>query len=190
MRDIRDPLLKLLSSYPPFDDADQAQATRIKEFVLANADCFERSNLKGHITGSAWMVNSAGTHILLTHHKKLNLWLQLGGHSDGDQNPLQVALREAQEESGLTDLIPVSEDIFDVDVHPIPANKNEPAHDHHDIRFALRCTADQPLRMSDESQDLRWVAIAELEKFKREESILRMKKKWLARIKNPPRGEN
>ena len=185
MSDKRDSLLQLLSRYQPIDADDQAQAERIKNFVLAHVDCFDRSNQQGHITGSAWVVNSAGTQVLLTHHKKLNLWLQLGGHSDGDPNPLQVALREAQEESGLTGLAPFSEDIFDLDVHAIPGYKNDPSHYHHDIRFAFRCTAEQPLRLSDESHDLRWVEISKLEDLTQEESILRMKKKWLATIKNP-----
>lgn len=171
------------------DAFDQALAERIKKFVRANVDCFKRSNKEGHITGSAWLVNSAGTHVLLTHHKKLNLWLQLGGHSDGDPNPLSVALREAKEESGLRDLVPLSEEVFDVDVHRIPAYQNEPAHDHHDIRFALKNTAEEPLRLSHESHELRWVEISRLETLTQEESILRMKNKWLGTIKNPPRGE-
>ncbi len=139
----------------------------------------------GHITGSAWLVNSTGEQVLLTHHKKLDRWLQLGGHSDGDANTASVALREAQEESGLA-VSPgyakadqrLETDIFDVDVHEIPARKNEPAHYHFDIRFVVQSIGHQHYCVSDESHDLAWVNIAEIESFTQEASILRMQQKW------------
>ena len=75
--------------------------TRFMEFVRAEPRCFERDCWVGHVTGSAWIVNPARTHVLLTHHKKLGRWLQPGGHSDGHNVTLEVALKEAAEESGL-----------------------------------------------------------------------------------------
>src|SRR5215510_11521790 len=93
----------------------------LRQFVAANPNCFERSLQIGHVTGSAWIVDLDRTHALLTHHRKLNKWLQLGGHADGDPDILRVALREAREESNLDAIRPVSENIFDVDIHVIPA---------------------------------------------------------------------
>ena len=186
MVDPRNYLLQLLSRYQPMDEMDEAQAGRIKKFAIDHPDCFERSNKIGHITGSAWLVDPTETKVLLTHHKKLHRWLQLGGHSDGHPNPLHVALREAKEESGLTAIIPCSEEIFDVDVHLIPAYKSDPPHHHFDVRFALKNTTEQELNLSGESYELWWVDISNLEQVTREESILRMKQKWLARpIKKP-----
>ena len=69
---------------------------RFIKFIEQNPNCFERSN-KGHITGSAWIVNHDNSKVLLTHHRKLNLWLQLGGHADGEPDTKAVSLKEAQE---------------------------------------------------------------------------------------------
>ncbi len=151
---------------------------RVLEFVREHPDCFERSLAAGHVTGSAWIVDAARTHALLTHHAKLGLWLQPGGHCDGDSNVLRVALREAAEESGLTELAPLlGGAIFDVDAHEIPARKNEPAHVHYDIRYALRADRSRPLQISAESRDLRWVPLDEIAGLNTDESVLRMVRK-------------
>lgn len=181
-RDHRNHLLQLLSRYRPMDALDEAQAEKIRIFIEKNQDCFERTNQKGHITGSAWVMDASETKVLLTHHKKLNLWLQVGGHSDGNPNPLLVALREAKEESGLTELAPLSQEIFDVDVHRIPARDKEPAHDHHDIRFLVKNLREEQPTISEESHDLQWIPLDRLEEWTEEESILRMKKKWFLRL--------
>lgn len=151
---------------------------RMTGFVSAHADCFERSLSLGHVTGSAWLVNRRRTHVLLTHHRKLNKWLQLGGHADGDSDVLAVAMKEALEESGLPDIAPLSPDIFDLDIHEIPARKSEPAHFHYDVRFALRANASEQYVVSDESHDLAWIDIARIATVTSETSMLRMANKW------------
>lgn len=155
--------------------------SRIKSFVEAFDNCFDRELLVGHITGSAWIVDTSGTKALLTHHKKLNLWVQLGGHADGDSNVQRVAEREAEEESGIKDLRPVASDIFDIDIHEIPARKNEPAHYHYDCRFLLQARS-MDYVVSDESHDLKWIPLDQMEAYTTEESVLRMVRKtpnWL-----------
>ena len=147
---------------------------RTRQFVRQYPNCFDRSLAVGHITGSAFIVNKERTHILLTHHKKLNRWLQLGGHADGDSDILRVALREAEEESGLTDVHPVMEGIFDVDVHTIPAHKNDAEHYHYDIRYLCEADSRIPLIISDESHDLVWVPVQSILHYTEEQSILRM----------------
>jgi 8-oxo-dGTP pyrophosphatase MutT (NUDIX family) len=149
-------------------------------FVAAEPDCFHRHLAVGHITGSAWVVNGDGSEILLTHHRKLDRWLQLGGHADGDPDVLSVAIKEAEEESGLLGFTHLGTGIFDIDIHPIPARKGEPGHLHYDVRYALR--ADGPLEytVSDESHDLRWVKPEEVETLTTEPSMMRMVVKWLA----------
>lgn len=176
--DTRGLVLHMLERYRGQDPRDRLQAAIIERFIRDNPNCFERHNLTGHITGSAWLVDSSGTHVLLTQHKKLGKWLQLGGHADGDPNPLEVAIREAKEESGLNDIVPVIPGIFDVDIHTIPARPGEPAHLHYDIRFALRARSSVPIHKSDESIDLAWISLAELERYSNEESLLRMARKW------------
>lgn len=176
----RAPFIHLLESYLVRFPAERDAVGLFMDFVQAHPDCFERSLSVGHITASAWLVTAAGTDVLLTHHRKLNRWLQLGGHVDGNPDVLDSALREAREESGLSGIKPVSREIFDLDRHLIPARGNEPAHFHYDVRFLLRTTGAEEFTVSDESHDLRWVPLGELPAFTSEPSMLRMAGKFSA----------
>jgi 8-oxo-dGTP pyrophosphatase MutT (NUDIX family) len=126
-------------------------------------------------------VNSSGDRVLLTHHKKLNLWLQLGGHADGECDILAVAKKEVEEESGLQDFIEVTCDIFDLDIHAIPERKGIPEHLHYDVRFAFRVTGSESFIVSDESHALAWVEISRVDEFTRDPSMIRMANKWMKR---------
>lgn len=173
-------VLALLASHQPADDKEAADTRQVVEFVQSTACFWQRSTPQGHVTASAWIIDEAMDQALLTHHKKLDRWLQLGGHVDGDASLLEAALREAREESGLTAIAPASEEIFDVDVHLIPARKNEPAHLHYDIRFLLVADAFHGLQVSDESNALRWIPLHQLPRLVDEPSILRMMHKTWA----------
>jgi 8-oxo-dGTP pyrophosphatase MutT (NUDIX family) len=175
-------LLEKLATYPARDLQDAANRDRIAAFVREQPQCFERSLTIGHITGSGWLLDHAGHRALLTHHAKLNKWLQLGGHADGDSDVLRVALREAEEESGLREIVALSEEIFDLDVHPIPARGNEAEHFHYDIRFLLQATGDDTYIRTDESHELRWFTAEELSDFTIGRSVHRMREKWLAQL--------
>lgn len=181
MNDPRDSVLELLRAHTAksLDAHEAAMAANMICFVETHPNCAERSLQIGHLTGSAWIVDRERKRTLLTHHRKLNKWLQLGGHADGELNPLAVALREASEESGLTRLRVVSEKVFDVDRHLIPARKTEPDHWHYDIRFMIEADPDEPLLISDESHDLAWIEIARMADYNAEESMLRMARKTL-----------
>ena len=163
-----------LAAHQAYGANETHMLQQIKQFVTDYPDCFERSLSVGHITGSAWIIDLDRSHVLLTHHRKLDAWFQLGGHSDGDPNTLDVALREGQEESGLNNLKPVSEAIFDVDVHLIPARKNEPDHYHYDVRFLLEADRRAALTISSESNELAWVTLDEALELSQDESIQRM----------------
>jgi len=170
----RKQLLDLLESYTPFPEEP---VDRLKAFIHANPTCFDRELSIGHITGSAWILNPTRTHALLTHHHILDCWLQLGGHADGDSDVLNVALREAQEESGLNSIKTLSNEIFDIDIHLFPSQKTLPAHYHHDIRFLFEADDTEPLTVSHESKDLCWVALEELETYTDKRSVLRLVEK-------------
>ena len=114
-------LLSLLDNYVPMTEEEAATQQRVIDFVQAQENCFERSLEIGHITGSAWLLDKEGSHALLMHHTKLDRWFQLGGHCDGEANVLAVALKEAQEESGIMDIAPVSFEIFDIPYQNITA---------------------------------------------------------------------
>jgi 8-oxo-dGTP pyrophosphatase MutT (NUDIX family) len=172
-------LAQKLMLHTPFDDDERRMLDQTLRFVAEHEDCFERSLKVGHITGSAWIVDLARTHALLTHHRKLGRWLQLGGHCDGDGNILNVALREGAEESGLQTLRPLSESIFDLDVHLIPARKDEPAHYHYDVRYLLEADRHIPLTISEESRELAWVPLQEIGDLAPDASMQRMVAKTL-----------
>lgn len=171
-------LLTLLHAYNPHDKDEQRHKKVIESFVKMHKDCFERSLAIGHITASSWLVNKENTQALLLHHKKLNLWLQLGGHCDGDPDVLAVALKEAQEESGIIGIQPVQQTIFDIDVHLIPANKKEKEHYHYDIRFLLQVMSDETVIQNHESNELRWIAKNQYALPTQNRSIVRMFEKW------------
>src|SRR5262249_54966902 len=128
-------------------------------------DAHLRSQLAGHLTGSGFVLDATRGKVLLLHHGKLNRWLQPGGHGEGETDPRLIALREIEEETGLSaaDLSPFPDErLLDVDVHPIPARKSEPAHDHLDLRYGFVARPGAQPRLSEESRDLRWFELDRL----------------------------
>ncbi len=174
----RKKLLTLLDQYTPQDHAQQIIKTRIITFVKQYPDCFERTLAIGHITASCWLLSKDENHVLLLHHRKLDKWLQPGGHCDGNPDVLAVAIKEAQEESGIIAIEPIEQGIFDLDIHTIPTNSREGAHDHYDIRFLLKVTSEEQPQVSHESRALRWFCKDEQNLPTNEESVLRMVGKW------------
>lgn len=171
------PFIQLLTNYKTADTAEHKMHQDMLTFAGSYPQCLERSLAIGHITTSAWITDHSRTYVLLTHHRKLGKWLQLGGHADGESNLPKSAMKEAKEESGLTRIHFLEEGIFDVDIHLIPARKLEPAHYHYDIRFLMEADKNEPLVISHESKDLRWVEVNKLIHLNPEESIMRMVRK-------------
>ena len=154
----------------------------VREFLALLGDShdpFVRERLAGHFTSGAWLVSADGQRILMTHHRKLERWLQLGGHADGERDMAQVALKEAQEESGLPGLSVDGDAIFDLDRHWIPERKDVPGHWHHDVRYVVRAGEDENYVVSEESLELAWRQISDVAR-DTDESMSRMARKWLA----------
>lgn len=165
---------QMIAAYSPVDPRQVEFRRRMLAFIDEHpTDAHLRSSLSGHLTASALIVDAARERALLTHHKKLGMWLQLGGHCDGDANLPAVALRETIEESGIPDLAVVPE-ILDLDVHPIPARPGEPEHFHYDVRFLVLAPHGAREIVSDESHALRWFAPHELEEVRADESVRRL----------------
>jgi 8-oxo-dGTP pyrophosphatase MutT (NUDIX family) len=183
----RQPLLTLLERYAQKYPDEVSVVEQVRQLVDNAPDCFQRTCRPGHITGSAWVLSADCSHCLLLHHRKLNRWLQPGGHADGQHQIEQVALREAREESGLARLELVQEGPLlvplDIDVHTISARRDsqgnlvEDAHQHHDFRFLLIAPKGQPLVKNEESNDIGWFSPERLLEVTREESLLRMLRK-------------
>lgn len=171
-------LLESIRVYPSKYSIELDYKARFINLILKYDNCLDRSLLIGHITGSAWIIDTNYNQVLLTHHRKLDKWLQLGGHADGDSNILRLAQREAIEESGIKSIIPIHSDIFDIDIHTIPGRSNEPQHKHYDIRYAFIADMEQELVINHESKALKWVPIGMVGKLvNNSESIMRMVEK-------------
>jgi len=149
---------------------------RFVEFISHHPDCFLRSNLKGHITASAFVVDRAASKLLLIHHKKLDKWLQPGGHCDGDEDTLAVAIKEVFEETGVQ-ISAQDQPIIDLDIHTIPERKGVPEHEHFDVRYLFDSDSGQALIRNHETLALQWIPWEDIRNYTEEESVLRILKK-------------
>jgi len=177
--DMQDRLDRAFEAYARYGDDAARIAGIFRDFLRSHAEVFERRHAVGHFTASCWLVSADGARALLTHHRKLDRWLQPGGHADGDMDLARVALREAREETGVAELV-VEGGIFDLDRHRIPERGNEPGHWHYDVRYVIRAGADDRFVVSDESHALAWLevqAIAADAAY--DDSLRRMARRWL-----------
>ena len=153
------PLLDLLGRYRPQGDAETADTERIRALAATAGDPWLRSEPL-HVTGSAVIVHPATGRVLLRWHKRQQAWLQVGGHGDpGESDPLEVALREAAEETGLADLRPWPDaQLRHLAVVNVPASATEPAHQHADLRFVLATADPDAARPENPDAPLRWLS--------------------------------
>ena len=173
---MREALIELVTNHTPFDHMEREHTMSTLEFLHKNKNSTSTDNLKGHITASAWVLSPHRTETLLTHHRKLNRWLQLGGHIEDDATIQDAALREAVEESGIGNIYFIEDSIFDIDVHLIPARNEVAEHYHYDIRFLLQAERTDFV-VSDESNELAWVKLTDIGNLVSDESVLRMCRK-------------
>ncbi|MFG0318503.1 MAG: NUDIX hydrolase [Planctomycetota bacterium JB042] len=180
----RRPLLLLLDDYLARHPDEEETVVRMRTLVETHEDCLLRSCAPGHVTASAWIASPDRRRFLLTHHRKLDRWLQLGGHVDGEAEPDAAALREAREESGMERFeICAAGDrplVVDLDVHVIPARGDEPEHEHHDVRFLLIAAPGQTAVRNEESKELRWFRNDELAAVAGDEAVARLGRKAIA----------
>ena len=173
-------LLHLLNEMIESNTIEKSFIDKTIKFILNHPMPFNKDNNTSHVTGSAWILNTTMTHTLLTHHKKLKKWLQLGGHIEAqDKSVLDAATREAKEESGLTKLRLFKKNIFDVDIHIIPAHKDIPEHSHYDIRFCYIADMNENLITSEESLAVSWIPLDHIALMTNSVSLNRMLKKTI-----------
>ena len=178
---MRNALLELVSSHTPIDPIEQEHTQNTLRFIQENDNCTSAENLQGHVTASAWVLSPDNTATLLTHHRKLNRWLQLGGHVENDSTIQEAAMREAMEESGLSEMNLMYDNVFDIDVHRIPARKGIGEHYHYDIRFLIQANS-TVFSKSSESNELAWVQLSRVPELVNDESVLRMCRKCIGEM--------
>lgn len=179
----KQPLILSISNYLQRYPND-IHALQMLDFLAENDTFWQSEYENGHVTASAWVLDATLQRALLTHHRKLGRWFQLGGHVESsDFDIFEAALREASEESGLNDLVFYKNDtffkektIFDIDVHLIPASKKGfPAHFHYDIRILLIANAKSVLNFQKtESNEVKWFDLADISSVSTETSMQRM----------------
>jgi 8-oxo-dGTP pyrophosphatase MutT (NUDIX family) len=170
--------MNIISQYTPeYEEEKTYKKLMLRLYKEKSILAFYRENIEAHFTASAWILNPKTHEVLLLHHKKLDKWLQPGGHTDGETNFEKVARKEANEETALENLQIVSDQVFDIDIHLIPENKGIPQHDHFDVRFAYFCMEKEKTKINSESKGFQWIKIKDVETLTNEPSILRMVEK-------------
>ena len=164
--------LEQVRSVPPGDDALERDRLLLVDLLAHHEDIAYRTARPGHLTGSAFVVDATAERCLLLFHRKLQRWLQPGGHADGNTNLVSVALREASEESGIEGLA-IWSDPIDLDIHRV-APPAEDAHLHLDLRFLVRAPRGAQLKGNDESEAIRWVNRRDLATYDLDAGLLRM----------------
>jgi len=166
--------LTIITAHHPLNEIELSFKQATLAFVQHHDNFYKRTLECGHVTASAWITNPARSHALMLHHKKLDRWLQPGGHIEQDSDVLAAALREAKEETGINNMRVVSDAIFDIDIHMIPANSKEAEHQHFDIRYLFETALDTMPIVSDESNDVRWFSLEKIAIINDDTSIQRM----------------
>ncbi|QAX29806.1 NUDIX hydrolase [Leisingera sp. NJS204] len=162
--------------YTPQTARDREMWRQLRSFCESEPQAFGRNPETGHVTGSAFVLSPDMKCVLLTHHRKLDRWLQLGGHCDGIADAAFVALKEAYEESGLPRIKPLSDQVFDVDIHAIPENAQDCEHLHYDVRYLFQAEAGD-FAVSGESHALAWVPLNRLHEVTETPGVLVLREK-------------
>jgi 8-oxo-dGTP pyrophosphatase MutT (NUDIX family) len=180
----RSQLRDLLALHRARDADERGHLARMVALLDASGDPFTRNHFDpGHFTASAFVIAPEGGALLLIQHPKLGRWLQPGGHVETqDADLLAAARREVAEEIGLSDLPLATDDVFDLDVHRIPALGGEPPHEHFDVRFAFHAS-ERELRLGQatEAKVARWFSFAEIEAGASDASVVRAARKLATR---------
>ncbi len=159
-------LFHQIEAYTPCNPQEEADQALILKHLKTSPDIFSRTNLTAHMTASAWVVNPQRTQVLMVYHKLYNSWSWLGGHADGETDLLSTAVREVQEESGIKDLRPVSEEIYSLEILTVAGHEKKgiyvPSHLHLNVTYLLEADDTQPLKIKeDENTGVAWFGIQE-----------------------------
>lgn len=171
-------LLEEISSYHPWDEAEKGDKESFLQFLEEFGErAYVRDNLIGHLTATAWVVNKERTKVLMAYHKIYQSWAWLGGHSDGDENLAAVALREAQEESGVAHLRLVMQGPLDINICGVAPHykkgKYVPRHLHYNLVYLLEADEAEVLKVNpDENEAVDWIGLDKVNVMSKEDDII------------------
>ena len=155
-----------IKAYRPWNEQERQDQVLILDFLRKNSDAFYRTNLLAHMTASAWVVNPQRSKVLMVYHRLYDSWSWAGGHADGEEDLLAVALREVREETGVQCLRPVTEEIYSLEVLTVDGHEKHgqyvPSHLHLNVTYLLEAEEDQPLRVCEaENSGVAWFSLAD-----------------------------
>ena len=155
-----------IKAYRPWNEQERQDQVLILDFLRKNPDAFYRTNLLAHMTASAWVVNPQRSKVLMVYHRLYDSWSWAGGHADGEEDLLAVALREVREETGVQRLRPVTEGIYSLEVLTVDGHEKHgryvPSHLHLNVTYLLEAEEDQPLRVCEaENSGVAWFSLAD-----------------------------
>ena len=155
-----------IARYAPFNEQEARDKAVILRFLEQNDDAFLRENRIAHMTASAWVVNPARDRVLMVYHKIYDSWSWTGGHADGEEDLLAVALREVTEETGVKSVRPVSPKIFSLEVLTVDGHEKRgeyvSSHLHLNVTYLLEADDRSPLRIcEDENKGVAWFGLDE-----------------------------
>ena len=155
-----------IKAYRPWNEQERQDQVLILDFLRKNPDAFYRTNLLAHMTASAWVVNPQRSKVLMVYHRLYDSWSWAGGHADGEEDLLAVALREVREETGVQRLRPVTEEIYSLEVLTVDGHEKHgryvPSHLHLNVTYLLEAEEDQPLRICEaENSGVAWFPLAD-----------------------------
>ena len=169
-------MIQELIRYQPYNEQEAADKELMLQLLQTEPHIFERTCQATHMTASAWVVNKDWTKVLLAYHNLYQSWAWLGGHADGEKDLLQVALREVQEESSIQSVVPMTEEIYSIEILPVCGHEKRgvyvPTHLHLNVTYLLQADDREQTRIkADENSAVGWFPI--------EEAVMKSAEPWM-----------
>ena len=160
-------LIKQIENYVPFNEQEEKDKEVILKYLNDFEDIFDRTNEYAHVTASAWAVNKDRTKVLMIYHKIFDSWAWTGGHADGEMKPLETAIRELKEETGVKDVKVVNDNIFGLEMVCINGHvkreKYVSSHEHLNFTYLLEVDESETLvKKEDENLGVKWIDVEEI----------------------------
>ena len=161
---MKENLIRQIENYPPFNEQEERDKALILGWIRNNENAFSRENAVAHITASAWVVNKDRSKVLMVYHNIYNSWSWLGGHADGETDLLSVAIREVKEEAGISNVRPVSEEIFSLESLTVDGHVKKEnyvsSHLHLNITYLLEADSEEQVSVkADENSGVMWFSL-------------------------------